>query len=194
MKKPPSKFDPISATAMTVQKKVLVICPQCEKRGEILIPEGVTKGNKGMSTVLVRAGVICPHSYQVFLDKHCEVRGYQRTDYEVPEGDTIIPKVGQASSDVTIISTDQLRPVGSDPRIMTAIQDFLARIDGFLSAGTCAKGITELHSFIQSLGGFHPVLPDMRNWSNQLRVGASWDEKTKEWVKKRATLWLEKAS
>jgi hypothetical protein len=34
----------------------------------------------------------------------------------------------------------------------------------------------------------------MRNWSNQLRVGATWDEKTKEWVKKRATLWLEKSS
>ncbi len=176
----------------------MVICPLCEKRGEVLIPEGVIQENKGTSTVLVRAGVTCNHSYQVFLDKNCTVRGYQRTDYEVPvkqqPGNAPQTFIGEENPSPNPTTTKSVPPAGPDHQITLAIQAFIPKIDDFLSASTCAKGILDLHNFIQSRGGFHPVLPDMKNWINQLRYGATWDAKAKDWVKKRAMIWLEKTS
>ncbi len=183
---------------MNSPRKVLVICPLCEKRGEILIPEGVIQENKGTSTVLVRAGVTCNHSYQVFLDKNCKVRGYQRTDYEVPVTQPLAnaPQTftRQENPSPSPTATKSILPVGSDHQITLAIQAFIPKVDEYLSASTCAKGILDLHNFIQSRRGFHPVLPDMKNWINQLQYGAPWDAKAKDWVKKRAMIWLEKAS
>jgi len=178
--------------------KILVVCPLCEKRGEIQVPEEVLQEKKGSSVILVRSGITCTHSYQVFVDKNCTVRGYQRTDYEVPvaqqSGNASIVFPAQAPRPPTTTALKSILPAKFDPQITAAIQDFLAKIDTFISPGTCSKSIAELHDLIQSRQGFHPVLPDMKNWANNLRIGAMWDEKAKERVKKRVIVWLEKTS
>jgi hypothetical protein len=179
-------------------RKILVVCPLCEKRGEIQVPEEVLIEKKGSSVILVRSGITCTHSYQVFVDKNCTVRGYQRTDYEVPvaqqSGNASIAFTASGSRPLSKTSTTPIPPTNLDHQITAAIQDFLAKIDTFISPSTCSKGIAELQDFIQSRQGFHPVLPDMKNWANNLRIGAMWDVKAKERVRKRVLVWLEKTS
>src|SRR4030042_245937 len=175
-------------------RTILVVCPVCEKRGEIQIPEQVIQENKNTSTILVRAGITCPHTYQVFIDRKCIVRGEQPPDYEEPVAEqSKNPSFTFAAQDFHPPATMPHKPVipaKLDPFIRAAIRDFLGEIDTLPSPSTCAKGIAGLHDLIQSQQGFHFILPDMKNWANNLRIGAIWDEKAKERVKKRVRIWL----
>ncbi len=184
--------------AVSPPKKILVICPICQGRGEIHVPDEVLQDNKGTSTVLVRAGVTCNHLYQAFVDKNCKVRGYQRTDYEVPIISKQVPAQqlfeGQNAHNPVTTPGSTGSPRGGESEITIALREFITKIDGFLSCNLCSRSMAELYDLILARKGFHVVRNDMKNWINQLRYGYAWDTKARETLKKRAECWLEKLS
>ncbi len=80
-----------------------------------------------------------------------------------------------------------------DPEILAKLQEFANNIPNFSKANLCAQAIEDLCNFIQTkLGGFHVAITDMRNWIVQLGHGFRWDDKGKEMVRKRVSIWREK--
>ncbi len=176
---------------MCAASSIVVVCPRCQKTGLVQIPTEIIQDSKGLSTVLIRSGVTCEHAYQVFLDKNFKVRGYQRTDYEVLIGPPT--KTTPQSAPAQNVRENPKR-TAPDAQVIATLRDFQGKIDGFVAANICAHGILELYTSIQSRLGFHPVLPDMKNWINQLSIGAIWDTKMKDLVRKRVAFWIEKSS
>ncbi|MFX1522866.1 MAG: hypothetical protein ACFFCC_05105, partial [Promethearchaeota archaeon] len=64
-------------------KKIEVVCPTCKKRDLIGIPEKKIKSSSHLTTVSIQKGLICPHHFQIFIDKNLQVRGYQKVDFEL---------------------------------------------------------------------------------------------------------------
>ncbi|MFW9825336.1 MAG: hypothetical protein ACFFE4_20510, partial [Candidatus Thorarchaeota archaeon] len=64
-------------------KKIEVICPICKTRDLIGIPEKKLRNSSHLTTVSIQKGLICPHHFQIFIDKNLQVRGYQKVDFEL---------------------------------------------------------------------------------------------------------------
>ena len=64
-------------------KKIEVICPLCKTRDLIGIPEKRIKSSSQLTTISIQKGLICPHHFQIFIDKNLQVRGYQKVDFEL---------------------------------------------------------------------------------------------------------------
>ncbi len=69
--------------------KIQVICPICKTRDIIGIPERELKNNTHLTTVSIQKGLICPHHFQVFVDKNFQIRGYQKVDLELNQENSI---------------------------------------------------------------------------------------------------------
>ena len=69
--------------------KIQVICPICKTRDIIGIPERELKNNNHLTTVSIQKGLICPHHFQVFVDKNFQIRGYQKVDLELNQENSI---------------------------------------------------------------------------------------------------------
>jgi hypothetical protein len=67
-------------------KKILVSCPLCKAKKLIEVPQSVLEGKKQLKTISIPKGKICDHHFQIFVDKHYIIRGYQKVDYELSEG------------------------------------------------------------------------------------------------------------
>ncbi len=84
-------------------------------------------------------------------------------------------------------------PSRLDPEILGKLQQFADSIPTFSKANLCAQAIEELSNFIQTkLGVFHVAMTDMHNWTVQLGHGFRWDDKGKEIIRKRVSIWREK--
>ena len=68
------------------EKKILVTCPLCKAKKLIEVPQSVLEGKKQLTTISIPKGKICEHHFQIFVDKHYIIRGYQKVDYELSEG------------------------------------------------------------------------------------------------------------
>ncbi|MHA1987007.1 MAG: hypothetical protein ACW98D_10240 [Promethearchaeota archaeon] len=64
-------------------KKIEVTCPICKTRDLIGIPEKKINTSSHLTTISIQKGLICPHHFQVFIDKNSQVRGYQKVDFEL---------------------------------------------------------------------------------------------------------------
>ena len=64
-------------------KKIQVTCPICKTRDIVGIPERTLKENTHLITVSIHKGLICPHHFQLFIDKNLRIRGYQKVDLEL---------------------------------------------------------------------------------------------------------------
>ncbi|MHA2283000.1 MAG: hypothetical protein ACXAC5_19340 [Promethearchaeota archaeon] len=64
-------------------KKIEVVCPICKTRDLIGIPEKRIKMSSHLTTISIQKGLICPHHFQIFIDKNLQVRGYQKVDFEL---------------------------------------------------------------------------------------------------------------
>jgi len=64
-------------------KKIEVICPICKTRDLIGIPEKKISNSSHLTTVSIHKGLICPHHFQIFVDKNLQIRGYQKVDLEL---------------------------------------------------------------------------------------------------------------
>ena len=63
-------------------KKVLLICPECKTRKKLNIPLKIISQSEHITTVSIPTGLICKHHFQAFIDKNCDIRGYQLGDFE----------------------------------------------------------------------------------------------------------------
>jgi hypothetical protein len=63
--------------------KIHVICPMCKKSEFIKIPESIINESHNVTTISIPMNFMCEHSFQVFLDKHFAIRGYQRVDLDI---------------------------------------------------------------------------------------------------------------
>jgi hypothetical protein len=63
-------------------KKVLLICPECKTQKKLNIPLKIINQSEHITTVSIPTGLICKHHFQAFVDKDCNIRGYQLGDFE----------------------------------------------------------------------------------------------------------------
>ncbi|KKM08373.1 hypothetical protein LCGC14_1724380, partial [marine sediment metagenome] len=63
--------------------KIQVTCPICKTRDIVGLPERTLKENSHLITVSIHKGLICPHHFQLFIDKNLRIRGYQKVDLEL---------------------------------------------------------------------------------------------------------------
>jgi len=64
--------------------KIRVICPVCQKNNSLLVPKAnILNSGKGLTTVFVHSGLVCEHSFQIFIDKNGKVRGHETPDLEL---------------------------------------------------------------------------------------------------------------
>jgi len=75
-------------------KKIQVICPICKTRDLIGIPKRKLNGNSHLITVSIHKGLICPHHFQIFIDKNLQIRGYQKVDLELNQENSTILRNG----------------------------------------------------------------------------------------------------
>lgn len=64
-------------------RKIQVSCPICKTRDIIGIPPRSLNRNSHLTTISIHKGLICPHHFQVFVDKNMQIRGYQKVDFEL---------------------------------------------------------------------------------------------------------------
>ncbi|MFX0023247.1 MAG: hypothetical protein ACFE9S_13050 [Candidatus Hermodarchaeota archaeon] len=62
--------------------KVELVCPVCHANGQVNIPRNVLKDH-GLTTISIPSNSMCEHNFQIFLDQHSSVRGYQKVDFEI---------------------------------------------------------------------------------------------------------------
>jgi len=67
----------------TTTKKIQIICPICKTRDLIGVPERELNSSSHLTTISIHKGLICPHHFQVFVDKNLQIRGYQKVDFEL---------------------------------------------------------------------------------------------------------------
>jgi len=75
-------------------KKIEVICPVCKTRDLVGIPKKKINNSSHLTTVSIQKGLICPHHFQIFIDKNSQVRGYQKVDFELNHDNSTILKNG----------------------------------------------------------------------------------------------------
>lgn len=63
--------------------KIEIICPICKTRDLIGVPKRELNKNTHLTTISIHKGLICPHHFQVFVDKNLQIRGYQKVDFEL---------------------------------------------------------------------------------------------------------------
>ena len=70
--------------------KIDVRCPKCSKWENIEIPDDITKqSTKGLLTLNVTSGMICEHSFIVYLDKNLIVRDCFIADFKIEISDSL---------------------------------------------------------------------------------------------------------
>ncbi|MBD3194477.1 MAG: hypothetical protein GF317_05430 [Candidatus Lokiarchaeota archaeon] len=62
---------------------VQIICPKGKKRKILKVPEKIINQSKQLTTISIPSGLVCEHSFQAFVDKNFQVRGYQMVDFEL---------------------------------------------------------------------------------------------------------------
>ncbi len=69
---------------MTKNKDIVKICcPICFKKKEIQIPSDLKDKSKSLITISIPINYVCDHTFQAFIDKDYQVRGYQKVDFEL---------------------------------------------------------------------------------------------------------------
>ncbi|MFW9987267.1 MAG: hypothetical protein ACFFC3_01270 [Candidatus Odinarchaeota archaeon] len=62
--------------------RIKIACPVCKKCGQVDVPKNILK-KEGITTISIPSKSLCEHNFQVFLDPHYAVRGYQSVDFEI---------------------------------------------------------------------------------------------------------------
>ena len=91
---------------------VRIVCPSCNKQGNIDVSFDVLKGaTKGLLAINISPDIICPHSFVAYVDKNLKIRDYFMADFKIqlPEISSI-EKVSVASEpQKKIIDVDLIR-------------------------------------------------------------------------------------
>ncbi|MFW9798610.1 MAG: hypothetical protein ACFFE2_16350 [Candidatus Thorarchaeota archaeon] len=74
----------MEATKETINLNIICPDPTCATRKEIAIPwSSLSQSESGIVTISISKGLVCNHSFQVFVDKSGRVRGYKKPDLEL---------------------------------------------------------------------------------------------------------------
>lgn len=73
-------------------KEIKAQCPVCKKTKAIYIPHAVIENASQLATVSIPKGIVCDHHFQMFIDKHYKIRGYQKVDYQFTCGLEVLHK------------------------------------------------------------------------------------------------------
>jgi hypothetical protein len=65
-------------------ENIIVTCPICNIKKTVDIPKSLIQGASHLTAVLIPKNAICVHTFHAFVDKNLIVRGYQKTDFELP--------------------------------------------------------------------------------------------------------------
>ncbi|MFX0137365.1 MAG: hypothetical protein ACFFDN_27245 [Candidatus Hodarchaeota archaeon] len=68
--------------------KIQVICPICKTRDIVGIPRSRLNRTSQLTTISIHKGLICPHHFQFFMDNNFQIRGYQKVDLELNQGNS----------------------------------------------------------------------------------------------------------
>jgi hypothetical protein len=68
--------------------KIQVICPICKTKDIVGIPPSRLNKKSNLTTISVHKDLICPHHFQFFIDNNFKVRGYQKVDLELNQGNS----------------------------------------------------------------------------------------------------------
>ena len=63
--------------------KIHVTCPHCNASKFIKIPTNIINESNHLTTISIPLNHICEHSFQIFVDNHFVIRGYQRVDFDI---------------------------------------------------------------------------------------------------------------
>ena len=66
-------------------KNILLRCPKCETQKTIKVPSKILIQSGKVITIGIPVGLICDHSFQAYVDKYSDVRGYQVVDFLIPK-------------------------------------------------------------------------------------------------------------
>ena len=66
-----------------IEKKILVVCPTCKSKKELIITESKLNQDIPLTTISLPKGFVCQHHFQMFIDKNYKIRGYQKVDLEL---------------------------------------------------------------------------------------------------------------
>jgi hypothetical protein len=64
-------------------KNILLRCPKCETQKRIKVPSKILTQSRKLTTIGIPAGLICEHSFQAYVDKYSDVRGYHLVDFDI---------------------------------------------------------------------------------------------------------------
>ncbi len=62
--------------------KITVICPICKESKRLKFPKSICESTDNLTTISIPKGLICNHTFQAFVDKNYNIRGYQKVDYQ----------------------------------------------------------------------------------------------------------------
>jgi len=83
-------------------KNIILKCPKCETQKKIKVPSKILTQSGNVITIGIPVGFICDHSFQAYVDKYSDVRGYQVVDFLIPKTEYFqsdIPKDEQKEND-----------------------------------------------------------------------------------------------
>jgi len=66
-------------------ENILLRCPKCETQKRIKVPSKILTQSGKVITIGIPVGLICDHSFQAYVDKYSDVRGYQVVDFLIPK-------------------------------------------------------------------------------------------------------------
>lgn len=59
-------------------KKILVVCPICNKSKRIIVPESIFELEEGsLLKILIKKNQVCSHEFGLLLDFHFSIRDYE---------------------------------------------------------------------------------------------------------------------
>ena len=83
-------------------ENILLRCPKCETQKKIKVPSKILTQSGTVITIGIPVGLICDHSFQAYVDKYSDVRGYQVVDFVIPKTEYFqsdLPKQDQKLKD-----------------------------------------------------------------------------------------------
>jgi len=66
-------------------ENILLRCPKCGTQKKIKVPSKILTQSGMVITIGVPVGLICDHSFQAYVDKYSDVRGYHVVDFLIPK-------------------------------------------------------------------------------------------------------------
>ncbi len=66
-------------------ENILLRCPKCETQKRIKVPSKILTQSRAVLTIGIPVGLICDHSFQAYVDKYSDVRGYHIVDFVIPK-------------------------------------------------------------------------------------------------------------